>query len=573
MTDSAGHLEKNGDGTYYPGDRVTVTWHVNDVPVAIPASEHFSISATYSIPYPLVVVDQAADRWTFASLNDTSTFGDLPITITIRGIADGSGGVLFTYSQSFDYRLVPLDPQYNLYIYPVLKDGAHSTWQDRTGVAIDYLGSKNRDGTISPNRRLSIQDHYRVNATIVNFTYSNITVPAVPGLPENPPKGKIPTGLDYDMVPDALKAEKKGDSDSIYFDGAGMRTYYLTTTPWHLNATEIDHAQNVNMTATFSWPEKVYQNRTTYTQPTPLAHGSNHLRVSILAGDSPAAVRFNVTTSVPPLNVLDKSMQDSVVYATLQQYGYDKALDDTSDPKIAKVVEGDMPSQYVGSTVQVKADGTPAIINATRMALMVPSWYTVFQTADQSRPMVQPGHVTYDQMVESSTFNGTYSNSMSPLLVIATDSNGTTYSKLYSSYDFSEESADLVMDVRQNVPMVEVSKPQDGTFGSVRAPWTIVSLQYSNNTAPINAKSCSGDTCMLDVEPGNWNETRVTAVNEFGGTSVGILPAQQKLIVNGIPFYDGQLTGLRNAVLTALALLLSLFLVRHAFRLIGRPIF
>lgn len=170
--DSDGHLARNADGTYYPADPVAVAHEpVLEWKDERSATVVFEVSAESGIPAESRLwcqdgpCDVSLEResslpvsWSLGhgegvTVYSTDAVG--PVGFDYRADAYNGGVLLGSASASTSARIVPYEPEYSGYAYPVLSDGGRTSYENGVGAALHYFGSR-EDGVLHEGRRSKV---------------------------------------------------------------------------------------------------------------------------------------------------------------------------------------------------------------------------------------------------------------------------------------------------------------------------------------------------------------------------------------------------------------------------------
>ena len=173
LLDSDGYLARNADGTYYVADPVAIVHEpVLEWKDARHPTMKFEVSAESRLPLEsrlwcqgpctaeLERARTAPSAWKLGSGEGLSVYsapgqehlGPARFEYTVR--ASNAGVPLGSARASESALVVPYDPVYSAYAYPVLSDGGRTSYEDRVGLALHYFGS--RDGVLHEGRRSKV---------------------------------------------------------------------------------------------------------------------------------------------------------------------------------------------------------------------------------------------------------------------------------------------------------------------------------------------------------------------------------------------------------------------------------
>jgi hypothetical protein len=457
------HEAKNPDGTYYPGDPISFGYQVLGIP---PVAGGESIRVEASIDTEYYVVSRGEG---FIVINSTSamTYKVYQTTVSVRMIHEKTGVEITKESKTFYHQLVPYRPEIYAFPYTVLNDNQRYSYQDRTGMVINFAGSRGNDlsdQTIYPERRLFLYENFTSVVTGQEFTFMNIG------------GYDVPTGIRESVTYDVLDISRNNPDRLIYMDRAGHEKFYYTTTP--RNQTAINGANSMNMTVIYYWHDGAeFWQDVEYAMPNPRHSIANTFKVLVIPS-TPA----NVTLSV----------QDG--YQSMQDYVYQQALEHTRDPVTAELVREDIPPPVVSL-----GDDYGEIE------------FRVGKMSQYQLPI----------LYNATDFGSVMDTSFTPVKVDIVTEYGS-WSKEYSSYSFDQD-YEINVDTRQDAPL-EIWRGVGSNSYKIKAEWDITRVETGNSSI---VHACIAQECTLElINPNNVNAT-VTAFNEFGGSSTATVPPLQ----------------------------------------------
>lgn len=469
MYDKYGHLERNLDGTYYPGDRILFYWTVGDV--TLPSCRD-GCRVGVTVTSDVGIIERGQNYMIVQFTPGIIGYGEHKTQITVF-TATIKGNIWVVFNQfNFNSRLVPYNPTMNTYPYTVLNDKEKYSYQDRTAIALNYLGSKGNgdnniftNNQIFPDRRLFLNDtsHYQSWSNNTEWQFQDFPMTV------NGTQGQIPVGIKHVIHEDVFNITRQSPNPYIFMDKAGYSTQYYITTP--KNQTIIDDATAVGIKMHLEWPPIGYDKEVDYTLPPPKNPLANHV---IITTNPPAKSLI--------VHIREQDYQPkSGVYETVRQFAYDSVMKQTKDPILANMVQNDMPLNEVF-----------AISNRDNLDLEMPKFHVYIpEFADQNYNFTDVAD--YPSSVELSAIV-----------------DGKTFTKQYSSYDFNGN-YNLDIDMRQNIPL-DIARQQNGR-AIVNAEWDISGVDGGNIV------SCLEHNCI--IEP---RADQLTVYNEFGGSASGHVP-------------------------------------------------
>ena len=453
-----GHEAVNPDGSYYPGDPITFTWGLKN---SIPTDDPIDVVANVDTQYQ--IVRQGSN---FLVINSTASmpYKIYTSTVTIQVLKESTGYPLLTYSKVFTHRLVPYNPEFHAFPYTVLNDAKRYSYEDRTGVIINYIGSKGNvplDNTIYPDRRLMLYENFTSVVTGQEFTFADVG------------GYKVPSGVRESETYDVLDIGRESNDPLIYMEKAGYQKFYYNTIP--LNMTAIQGANSMNMTVIYYFKDSNidYKKEVEYAMPNPRHSIANTFKVLVLP-----STPTNVTLST----------QDG--YQSMQDYAYDQALKATQDPEVAELVREDIPP----SMISVTDEYGEIEIKVSKMSVyQLPIWYN------------------------ETDFGAIMDTSFTPITVNISTKYGD-WRQEYGNYLFDQDYS-INLDTRQNTEL-QIWRATGSNSYNIKAEWDIISVD-TNNHSKVN--SCISKECSLGIINNSTNMV-VKAYNEFGGSGIATVP-------------------------------------------------
>lgn len=496
--DPYGHLERNLDGSYYRGDRIQVNYAVKgSFGLAKDDAAHLEIGVN-SDAYE--IIGQPKDAIILGA-KPNAAFGLHNATVTVSAVSEHRGVIART-STTFQFDLVPFQPSYNVYRYPVLKDAARYTIDDRTGVIIDYKGSI-ENNTVYPNRRMILEQSYDSNSTGLGLVYGQTPIPLRVPVPDEKGSIEVPT-IDFVNQSHIMKVETD-TGVPLYFNSSGLQHYYLKTSA--LNQTALDMALNATIVTTYSWPAQNYTFTQDYTIPAHREPQTNSLKVEVLNDKNynGSAFSFQMASRDLKPNVESRFM-------SLQDYALAKTLFDTNNIKVAAIVRDDMPSSAL--PLDAKGNKFDKVVK-NDILLTLP----LFSISSATNSTSLGDYLQQD-------WNAILTGSQSPMILTAT--NGTDfYQKVYEDYDFAAAVNVEKIDVRHTSDL-KVYQNFGHLMSTIEAPWEIKRIEFEPK-GNLTSSGCQQNRCNIDTgrELMTGNHT-IIAFNEYGGSSSGILLAETK---------------------------------------------
>lgn len=492
--DPYGHLERNSDGTYYRGDRIQVNYGAvgnfgGPVRVSADAS-----SDSY------VVADRPAGALMLRPL-PTISYGMHNVTITVTASKE-NGDLAARDSKTFTFNVVPFQPKYQTYFWPVLKDAGRFTLDDRTGVAVKYLGSIGQDGKLYEGRRAILLQNHDSNSTGLALTTNGFFPLNVP-MPDGSVK-QAPNSIDFVYEPHILKVESD-NATPLYFNSTGMQHYYLKTTA--INATAVSLALNATIVTHYYWPQQNFTSGTiNYTIPAHREPFANSLFATIKTNnDTQASYAFKFEPKAENVTATKRFM-------TLQDFGLAKALYDTNDVKIAGIVRADMPS---GDPMYVDNKSASGGFQAVKSDILLSQPELEMGSLDRQEPITLGDFLTAD-------WNAILTGAQSPMILTATSPEGETLKKVIPDYDFSHFIEEIIIDVRHTNDL-KVLQNFGHIESSIEAPWEIHRISFEPKDE-LRSLGCHDNRCDIYTGAARLTSNHtIIAFNEYGGSAAGIL--------------------------------------------------
>lgn len=465
--DQYGHLERNLDGTYYPGDRIAFFWYI-DGPIPDPDGYGTHLKVTISSNIQII---ERGNGYVIAQFTPNySGYGEHKTEITVA-VNTNKQGIDIMYNQvQFISRLVPYNPTIEAFPYTVMGDSKQHSYQDRTGIVVKYMGSIGNgdnnpftDNTIFPQRRLMLNDTSNYSSWSNNTEFRMQQIP----VNVNGTQGSIPTGIHYVIHKDVLDIKRQGNDRYIFMDQAGYSRNYYFTVP--KNNTLVNDAVDLGISVHLEWPPIGFDKRVDYNLPIPRASLANNLTVTT----NPAKETTIIVSE-------EQFKPDRGTYETIKRFAYDQVMKKENDVVMANIVSEDMPDDYV------------AALSQGNVNIHVPKFHVYI-----------PEYVGND-------YNFTNIADYPSVLTMTATVSDRTYTKNFPNYNY-EADYKVDIDSRQNLPL-DISRSLNGN-ANIKAPWEVTGLEGATMI------SCLNENCVI-----NPYSNQVKASNEFGGTAIAQVP-------------------------------------------------
>ena len=468
VTDKYGHVMKNLDGTYYPGDRISFLYTITGIIPEIGDDDQAWTNVVVKTPFKIISQNKGFRIGVITVEVPEKIIYRTHITTVSVEVGSDNIGVYRVIPRAFNHQVVPYNPSLVAFPYTALIDKEHYSYQDRTGIAFNYLGSIGNtdsifDRQVYPDRRLMLNDT-RTESWSNNTQFMMQEVPVI----VNGQQASVPVGIEYAIHEDVMNVTRRSNDPFIFRESAGYFKEYYNTTP--TNQTLVSEANHLGIIIHYDWKPSGYESEVRYNLPSPRTALANTITIT-------------TNPHSEGLDIVVKDMDFSPergVYQSIRQFAHDQVIKKTNDRVMAEMVELDMPSTF------------------TR----------VITTKDNIEVEVPKFHV-YIPEFAGQNYNFTNIPDFPSSVELSVRTDDSRYTKEYQTYNF-ESNYNVDIDTREGLPL-PISTSLNGNV-NVKAPWQVSKVEGAKMLGCL-------ESCVLKP-----TSDRITVYNEFGGSATGIVP-------------------------------------------------
>lgn len=517
--------QNNADGTYYWGDGLSfrlASWPCSSV----------SVSCAVTIrDGGLDVEHQEGSRRFSITVPTGASYGrhDVYVGIEAYRALEHTRVTVGLFERTFRIEVVPYDPSFTAYLYPVLADGETFSWQDRTAVLIDYHGGM-QDGDVFPDRRVWGDMYLNTTSTLIRLAYGESPVGISDGTEVR--RFKYPTVIEEHAVDGALLLQDADGSDDIdvEFVTSGRQVYYAYPNP--ANATAVREAVQIDVRGNvtndfFDWSAQLAN----YTIPAVRLPQKTDVVVKV-ADSSPVTVETTPVLDLTDLGLSDAAKPAGIYVARMEEYLTDWLVQNVTSPAdrraLADIIRPDVtPPPANGTEIHGPA---VTISTAYRSGVAVVPWTL---SADSISASAFVGGTDPEQHVMRSTPTMVLTTSSTPVWIYINDihTGDDIYAEMVRDFNFANREA-VGVDRRLDHSL-DVLQTPGSLVAIVTAPWDIVSMSVDPPGA-ARVLACDAQTCSLEQTADDGDVT-VTATNKYGGQAVGILRTDLTVLTDNGP--------------------------------------